>query len=295
MNKQSSIGKPMIKVFNFLIILLFFCTQVNAEKPDQQWDRAFNKGKFVLPGTDEIRQVGKAYQDELQGRAEEELWNAIAMQRIEQKDTVYLRENPDNQKGRGVFAIKHGVHLKPWLLQAPHAKFDRYTGRLVEKIFSEGEYQAAMWNSVPRKTQVENSVLDRTADMAHLSGTYWQAVTEGFARIHADGKIIQFHGFDQSKRKSEAGRTSDMIISAGHQYPPIWIQKLAQCLKKTLSLNVSLYPRDVRELGATTNIQGQLLKSRGFNGFLHIEMSKPLRQQLLQSRKLRQLLVNCIR
>ena len=60
-------------------------------------------------------------------------------------------------------------------------------------------------------------------DMAHLSRIYWQVVTEVFARQYGDGKIIQLHGFAQSKRKSAAARDSDVIISAGHRNPPPWV------------------------------------------------------------------------
>ena len=291
-----SFRRLMIFLIKMLFMLALFCSvQVYAEAPDAQFKSAFNKGRFVMPGTDELQQVRRAYRMELTGQPADDLWKALAMQRISQQDVLYLREAPGSRTGKGLFAMRGGDNAKPWLLQAPHAKSDKYTGRIAALIFSEGAFKAAMWNSVPRKTRVENSVTDMTADMAHLPGTYWQAVTEGFARHYGDGKIIQLHGYAQSKRKSAAGRDSDMIISAGHRYPPHWVQELAQCLKKKLSGNISLYPYDVKELGATTNVQGHLLQNLGFNGFLHIEMSLPMRQQLLQKPDLRQLLLSCIR
>lgn len=296
MNSDDFTEKRTIGLIRLLwLMALFSCTPINAEVADAQLKGAFSKGRFVMPDTDELKQVRRAFQLELAGQSADEVWDALAMQRISKPQALYFREAKSSRTGRGLFAIGSGARVKPWLLQAPHAKSDKFTGRIVAQIFSEGAFKAAMWNSVPRKTRMENAVVERTADMAHLPGTYWQAVTESFARYYGGGKIIQFHGFAQSKRKSAVGRHSDMILSAGHQYPPLWVRESAQCLKKSLPAKISLYPYDVKELGATTNVQGHVLQNLGFNGFLHIEMSLQLRQQLLQRQDLRQLLLSCIR
>lgn len=271
----------------------FCCTQVFAGISDIQFNKTFNKGQFILPGAEELRLLNNAYQQELLDKPTEGLWNALAMQSRLQQDVLYIKEADNSQTGRGLFALNKSTKVKPWLLQAPHAKSDLYTGKIVAKLFDEGGIKAAMWNTVPRKTHIENTVGRRTADMAHLSGTYWQTVTEGFARHYADSKVIQFHGYAQSKRKSVAAKNSDMIISAGHRNPPLWVQQLALCIQKSLPGKISLYPYDVKELGATTNVQGHLLRRLGFDGFVHIEMGKSMRQRLLESQKLRSLLLAC--
>jgi len=285
----------MIKLISVVFMMaLFGNAHVYAKSPDKQLQEAFNKGRFTLPTAEELQQVSKAYQRELTGQATPELWSSLSIHAIRYKDFLYLQEASEHRTGRGLFAIRSGDNMQPWLLQAPHAKSDLYTGKIATQLFAEGHFKAAMWNTVPRKTPVENSTRPKTADMAHLPDTYWQAITTSFSRYYKDGKIIQIHGYAQSKRKSSAASTSDMIISAGHQRPPVWVQQYAACLKKSLPFKVSLYPFDVKELGATTNVQGQLLRKQNFNGFVHIELSKQIRQQLLDNKALRQVLLTCL-
>jgi hypothetical protein len=47
-------------------------------------------------------------------------------------------------------------------------------------------------------------------------------------------------------------------------------------------------------LGGTTNVQGQLLRSLNHDGFVHIEMSKAMRKELLDNADTRKLLLNCL-
>ncbi len=271
-----------------------FCnSQVHAGTPLSPLDQAFNKGRFFPPAIEELQQVRLAYKMELAGQAADSIWQTLNMQRISKQQRVYLHEKPENRSGKGLFAINPAMNLKPWLLQAPHDRSDKYTGKIVEQIFSEGHFKSAMWNTVHRKTVIENG-FETKADMAHLHDTYWQAVTESFAQTYNTGRVIQLHGFKQSKRKTASARNSDVIISAGHRYPPRWVLATANCLKESFPATVSLYPYDVKELGATTNVQGQLLRDLGFNGFLHIELSQPIRQKLLQKQSLRLALIKCI-
>lgn len=296
MSNGNSIGKPMIRIINrVILILLLFTHQLHAQVLDSQLKKAFNKGQFVLPDGNELQQVRKAFSQELAGQSATDIWDALSMQRVMQQDLLFFQEAVDVRKGRGLFAIRKDNKAEPWLIQAPHARFDKWTGKIVELLFSEGQFKAAMWNSVSRKTPIEHSSVKREADMAHLPETYWQAITESFARYYEQGKVIQIHGYNQAKRKSSAGRNSEIILSAGHIYPPVWVQKFAHCLNKVIPDKISLYPYDVEELGATTNVQGQLLRNIGFKGFLHIEMSQSMRQQFLQRQELRQLLIGCIK
>ncbi len=285
----------MIRFINRVIVMtLLSCSQVNAGAAGTRFHSAFNKSQYVSPSIDELKQVKSAFQQELAGQPASDLWNELAIQRISLNNVLFFQESVDSLKGRGLFAIRQGSNVRPWLLQAPHATSDKYTGEIAALLFDENKIKAAMWNTVHRKAKIDN-VPGRSADMAHLSGTYWQAVTESFARYQSTGKIIQLHGFDQSKRQSAAGRDSEIILSAGHRHPPSWVKQVADCLKKSLGTTISLYPDDVKELGATTNVQAQLLKNLGFNGFLHIEMSRSMRENLLSNKNLRQRLMSCIK
>ena len=54
------------------------------------------------------------------------------------------------------------------------------------------------------------------------------------------------------------------------------------------------YPRDVRELGGTTNRIGQLWRELGREDFLHIELSHALRQRLVGDRGARGEMLACL-
>lgn len=290
--KNHFISLPIRTLFIFMLLRCH--SPVYSETLHSALSNAYNKGKFILPDAKQLQQTQHAFQLEFGENSVDDLWDQLAIQRHSVGNLIFLQEALNRQTGRGFYAIRKGDLVKPWLIQAPHAKSDKYTGKIAELLFSENKIKAAMWNSVHRKTAIENSPEKKAADMAHLADTYWQVVTEIFGQHYQDGKIIQLHGFAQSKRKSLAGKQSDMIISAGHQIPPKWVKTLASCLKKTMPGIISLYPYDVKELGGTTNSQNKLLKKIGFHGFVHIEMSETMRYNLLQNKNLRLLLLNCI-
>lgn len=210
-------------------------------------------------------------------------WQSLQMQQNTNGDFITLEESPAAKQGRGFFAVRKQAS-KNWLLQAPHADSDLYTGKIASRLFLEGDFKAAQWNTVKRDL----------SDMAHTPNTYWQMFTQAFAEQYPDAKIIQLHGFDPSQRKTQAGEAIDMILSAGQQIAPLWVQQTAGCLKKAFPKRVGLYQSDVQELGGTTNVQGQLLRNLGHDGFLHIEMSKSLRGQLLEDAGLRKRFIDCL-
>ncbi len=41
-----------------------------------------------------------------------------------------------------------------------------------------------------------------------------------------------------------------------------------------------LFPTTVDELGGTTNVQDKILRAAGHDGFVHLELSRPLRRRL---------------
>ena len=266
----------------FLLGTLLAIAPIQANEVDSALKDASGKVEMITATASELQ----AFKDQLKALyngANAIDWQKLNFQAITHPDFISLQELPNAQQGRGFFAVKPKAS-KNWLLQAPHADSDLYTGKIASRLFLEGEFKAAQWNTVKRDI----------GDMAHIADTYWQAFTLVFAEQYPDGKIIQIHGYDKDMRKTDAGESSDMILSAGHETPPLWVQQTATCLKKAFPKRVSLYPFDVKELGGTTNVQGQLLRSLKHDGFLHIEMSKAQRQELLDKLEARQLLLDCL-
>ncbi len=264
---------------------------VQATMLENQLKAASGNADFIVPDQQDLRQIKQQFKDAFNNQESPVDWHRSAMESHNQKDFTVIQESPSNRQGRGFFALR-SIKSEQWLLQAPHADSDLYTGKIACRLFLEAPFKAAQWNTVSRKTAVKDS--DEPADMAHLPDTYWQAFTAAFAETYPDGKIIQLHGYEQKFRKSRAGETTDMILSAGRTDPPQWVKQTAACLKSAFPGRVSLYPMDVKELGGTTNRQGELMQQLGHRGFLHIEMSKKMRQQLLDHSETRNLLIKCL-
>ena len=266
----------------FLLGMLLMWT-VQANELDTLIKSASGKAEVVTATAGELQAFKDKLKSLFNGSDAGGDWHDLKIQQVNLRDVVILQESPTAKQGLGVFAVRMQA-TNNRLIQAPHADSDLYTGKIASRLFLEGGFKAAQWNSVKRNI----------SDMAHTPNTYWQIFTEAFAERYPDGKIIQLHGFERSTRKTKAGESSEIILSAGHDAPPPWIQQTADCLKKALPNKVSLYQFDVKELGGTTNVQGQLLRSHGHDGFLHIEMSKDMRNELLDNVELRKLFINCL-
>lgn len=182
-----------------------------------------------------------------------------------------IREEPGGIRGRGCYVVHRGA-APPLALQAPHGFADRHTRQIAAGLFCAGRVRAVAFNTAHR----------RLLDAAHTPRSYLQAFTKAFLRVHGRRAVIcQLHGFSQMKRTSAAGRTSDLILSNGSRAPAIWQHRLATTLRGVLPKSqVNVFPTEVSELGATTNVQGRLVRSFGYGRFCHLEMSAPLRETM---------------
>lgn len=284
----------MFKNSVIVFSLLFMVSVGHANELEGILQQASDATTFVVPNEAELKEAKQYFYQSLQSLETQPNWETLLMEPQNQAEWTVIKECPNAHRGRGLFAIRHQEQNdKAWLLQVPHAVSDRYTEQLAALLFTEGAFKAAQWNTVKRSAKIEHSA--DTADMAHYPFSYWQAFTQAFAEQYPHGKIIQLHGFESSKRKNSHGRESDMILSAGHNAPPVWLQHTAACLQKALpNETVSLYPSDVRNLTSPQNAQAQWLQQQGHQGFAHIEMSLALRKKLVDSAELRGVLVNCL-
>lgn len=201
-------------------------------------------------------------------------------------DVVALAEKADRRYGRGLFAarLQGGA---PLLIQAPHQYHDLRTGTLARQLFLESDAMAAAWNTVHRYHGDDT-------DLVHVPDSYLHALSRAFVEVHPEGRILQLHGFSRSKRKSRAGREAQAILSDGSRYPPRALARLTDCLSQRLDIRASLYPRDVHELGATTNTLAADLRRRDFDGFVHLELDVELRKRLVRDVDARSTLIQCV-
>lgn len=205
---------------------------------------------------------------------------------LSESDIVVLAEEKDARRGRGLFVarLEGGT---PLLIQAPHQYFDLRTGTLARQLFTESDAMAAAWNTTHRYQRDD-------ADLVHIADSYLHALSRAFADVHPQGRILQLHGYSSAKRESRAGRDAQAILSDGSSYPPKALAQLTACLSERLDIRARLYPRDVRELGATTNTLAADLRRRDFDGFVHLELDADLRERLVNDADARNTLIQCV-
>lgn len=284
---------PVPRVVKPAALPLLACLTAGSAAADPLTDALATpdgNSRFLPPDRATLVQAETLFRGELGGQGGD--WESLGLRRLPLAGTTLLVESPEQRQGRGIFAWRAPGAALPWLLQAPHQRDDAHTGTLVRLLFQEQPVQAAMWNSLGRRAPASGG----SADQAHQEDTYWQAMTRAFANRYPKGRVIQLHGFDTDKRKSDAAAQLDLILSAGHRAPPAWVRSLGTCLNTRLApLRLGLYPDQVRELGATTNVQGRLLRDLGHSAFAHLEMSLPVRERLVADPDLRGRLLECLK
>lgn len=186
------------------------------------------------------------------------------------------REYSTTCRGQG-FYIFNEQHTSINLLQIPHRFNDSGTGRIASHWVRGNSMSAIAWNTTPRTTL---DAAQNKADLAHRWDNYFVPLTQAYAEVYPAGRIIQLHGFSSDKRRTPAGRQASIIVSAGHSWPGNEARGLQTCLKAGLKGKVLLFPYEVKELGATRNVQGRFMRSLGHNGFVHLEFSNALRKRL---------------
>ena len=217
-------------------------------------------------------------------------WETLELQ---QGGTTFLivKERAGKKRGWGFYAFRidrrTGVAL-----EAPHALDDARTGTLADLLFRETPCAAAAWSTVPRETPIGRT--GSTADLAHIGDSVYHSFTRAFISAFPRGIIIQLHGFEATARATEAGAASAAILSDGTRSPRPWMSELVTCLEAALRAKVSLYPRDVSELGGTTNTHGRLLRKARHAGFVHIELGAEARRELCGDAEIRTKSWRCI-
>lgn len=246
---------------------------------------------YAIPGANSIHQAQAGFKHWLAADNRLEAapgFDALGLAPVELAEPgfVALIEQEDARHGRGLFAarVEGGT---PILIQAPHQYYDLRTGTLARQLFLESDAMAAAWNTTHRYHGDDT-------DLVHIHDSYLHAISRAFSDVHPEGRILQLHGFSTAKRDSYAGRRAQAILSDGTRYPSRALAQLAACLSDRLDIRALLYPRDVRELGATTNTLAADLRHRNFDGFVHLELNADLRKRLIRDEDARNTLIQCV-
>ena len=262
------------------------------------YDRAKGGQTFYQPNESELARARKLFGKMLSGEffepgKENPGWEELGLRvvRLQQDSREYAAVIEDGaQKGRGFYLFAQEPDSRTALM-IPHGTKDLKTDEIGIKLMSRGEFVGGAFNTVPRYSASEDQ--SQNQDMAHTRNTYFVSYTKAFADVFPRGRLVQLHGFAKEKRDTKSGRQADVIVSSGSTIVPQHVRELSKCLRST-RLDIALYPLEVRELGGTTNVSGNVLQSMGHSGFVHVEMNYQLRKTMVSSPGLLQNIENCL-
>jgi hypothetical protein len=194
---------------------------------------------------------------------------------------VLLREIEADKRGGGAYAFRRDTSSK-LVVQAPHTFFDEGTLPLSCEFFKRAGAAALFIDSAHRYKAAEaDEQGEHPADVAHARDSLFQAATEGALAAVPGATVVQLHGF--GPRESGA----EVVVSSGVSRPNQALPTRArELLSPLVRGRVDRFPDESRELGATTNVQGELVRRSG-GRFLHVEMSAAFRKTLLADPELR--------
>lgn len=273
-----------------LLVWLGLTMDASADTTPPRWRPSSPPaGQFEPLQTLHYQQLQRLFLQTLHGAPSVEDWQAAGFT-LETPAPGLLALQEQHNRGRGLYLFRHptaAVRATPLFLQAPHQFSDRTTGDIAMALFELGSFSGAAWNSLHRRTTT-------SSDLAHIDHSPFSAHGHAIAQLYPQALLLQLHGFSQQKRSSPAGNSADLIISSAAARPDPRAVALTRCLSSGSVGEVRLYPRDVKELGGTTNVTAQELQRIGFSGFIHLEMSAPLRQRLLTEPATLRYLASCL-
>ena len=249
--------------------------------------RAVTNLNYLAPSAADLTHARQLFADTLAGSQSLEVlqpeWSRLGFELREVTATGealwLLCEPAGTEAGRGWYLFRHSG--SPVAIMAPHARNDIHTGLISLRLFLAGHARVLACGTITR----------RRADMAHLEDTYFQAFTLAFAQMSPTGLVVQLHGFESTNHN---GTKAAIIASTGSRTPEPWLAELVRCLRQSTALNVLAYPDNVKQLGATSNAQGQALTRVGRCRFLHFEFSLELRERLTRDQALRKMFLDCL-
>jgi hypothetical protein len=208
---------------------------------------------------------------------------------------VLVRERPDAKRGGGAYLVRLGAASRV-IVQTPHSFFDEETLPLGCELLERAGARALFVETAHRyKGAVGSGDAGdagdaHPADVAHAPSSMFQAATEGLLQAPdldrgARAIVVQIHGF----ATREGGFA--VVVSSGERRTGVaLVDRVTRALTGALASAapgaVVRFPDDIDELGATSNVQGVVVRAAG-GAFVHLELSSTLRRELADAPALR--------
>lgn len=261
--------------------------KMTGERLMQIFDDARKGGRdevaYVEPNATELDAFRVWVRDALveleAGRAPERAVAGFVLDR--DGDVVIVHEAVGARRGAGAFAFRVGT-ASALAIGAPHTFHDSGTLPIAVTAFDIARARALSINTVHRYsdriraggsgTLADDDKSPARSDVAHQERSFFQVVHEELTRRHVT--TVQLHGF----RDDLVPGTDAVMSSAGTTFD---VQAHALKAKTSAGGAIASFPRDTKKLGALTNVQARF-SVRERAPFLHIEMSKTLRDELVR-------------
>ncbi len=207
----------------------------------------------------------------------------LRMHRLRRGDEVWLvlTEGGSDWRGTGTYVFRTGEVLEELIIQAPHSYHDYHTGSIAERMFHDAKIRGFFFNTCHRyRPFPENSKSKGAdpADLAHATDSYFHLFSVEYLSRVREGRLIQVHGFE---RETLAKNKIGVVLSNGTEEPSAWSRRVRDALGGEFGgVEIALYPEDTRYYGATSNAQARWVQSYGRGQFLHLELSRALRERL---------------
>ncbi len=241
------------------------------------------QGAYVPPTEDELKAIRTAAAKLLRGEPAGNVaafgFEVVALEGW--SDAVLLRELAGKRRGAGAYVVRK-KSTSSLVVQAPHTFYDEGTFPLACELFQRTNARALFINTVHRyKGAPKGTDGNHPSDMAHAAASMFQSATEAAVEVVPRLSVVQLHGFADRKLGARA------VVSTGEKKrgAPA-VARVASALEAVVGPRILKYPDDTSELGATTNVQGAIVR-RASGQFLHIEMEDGLRRLLLRDPALR--------
>lgn len=256
-------------------------------------DGGLDPDRYVVPSDPERRALRDAIASLIVGRGDAKDHAAKAgFELVDLGDDrgVLVREVAGKRRGGGAYVVRPGSTSRLFV-QAPHTFHDEGTLPLAYELFARARAAALFVSTAHRyKAAPKTAAGAWPADVAHARDSFFQAATEGALRARTTPSVVvQLHGYGE-REGGGAAVVSAGVRTPGHPLVARATTALGRIVSTAASANtagsVLRFPDDHGELGATTNVQGAIVREAG-GQFLHVELAAPLRRALLDDATLR--------
>lgn len=206
---------------------------------------------------------------------------------VEGQRYLAATEEPGRRGGGGAYVVRVGASAgTPVILQAPHAFHDLGTERVALALLFAGRGwpRALFVNTVHRYLGPDgrrHRQAASPADPCHSPQHLLAVATAAALDVLPRAEVVQLHGFGEDSEDTAVTVQPQAIVSGGRAaLATPRSQVVAERLRGALGVEVALFPTDIGRLGGTTNVQARAILARGAAEFVHIEMSRALREQL---------------